>query len=162
MNCPQKLDKLQGSSPESWRLQREAKIRNVRVATVHRVPKKESTVVIFDPVCGSPPFLRTDEARRLLTVAFSRAKGKLILVGSQNDMPHPLLAQVYEGSLEEQIGQLLGADTGIVARLEGRQYVAGLNVTDRIALCQSMCHSVAKYLPRSLQSPLGNIQRSTL
>jgi DNA replication ATP-dependent helicase Dna2 len=75
---------------------RQAKIRNVRVATVHRVQGKESTVVIFDPCFGKHPFLHTEEARRLMTVAFSRAKAKLILVGSREDQQHPLLAQLVE------------------------------------------------------------------
>lgn len=75
---------------------RQAKIHNVRVATVHRVQGKENTAVIFDPVCGAHPFLRTEEATRLMTVAFSRAKAKLILVGSKQDFQHPILSKLVE------------------------------------------------------------------
>lgn len=78
---------------------REAKIRNVRVATVHRVQGKENTVVIFDPVCGSHPFLATEEARRLMTVAFSRAKAKLVMVASNADLANLILKQLADAAM---------------------------------------------------------------
>ncbi|HHX09989.1 MAG TPA: AAA family ATPase [Firmicutes bacterium] len=57
----------------------------VKVATVHRFQGNEKDVIIVDLVDG-PPFdpgilLTKQEAKNLLNVAFSRAKGKVILVG---------------------------------------------------------------------------------
>jgi len=58
----------------------------VKIATVHRFQGNEKDVIIVDLVDG-PPFSRPGvlltkpEATNLLNVAFSRAKGKVILVG---------------------------------------------------------------------------------
>lgn len=59
---------------------------SVKVATVHRFQGNEKDVIIFDLVDG-PPFprpglpLTNPESKNLLNVAFSRAKGKVVLVG---------------------------------------------------------------------------------
>lgn len=57
----------------------------VKVATVHSFQGSERDIIIFDLVDG-PPFrpgtlLTQAEAKNLLNVAFSRAKGKLVVVG---------------------------------------------------------------------------------
>lgn len=58
----------------------------VKVATVHSFQGNEKDVIIVDLVDG-PPFdrpgmlLTKEEAKNLLNVAFSRAKGKVVLVG---------------------------------------------------------------------------------
>jgi hypothetical protein len=60
---------------------------SVKVATVHRFQGNEMDMMVFDLVDG-PPFpigtlLRGSQGRRLLNVAFSRAKGKLVVVANQ-------------------------------------------------------------------------------
>lgn len=77
----------------------------VRVSTVHKVQGKEASVVLFDPVLGTHPFLKTDEARRLLTVAFSRAEAKLVMVASQADLANPILQQLAEAARKCQRGK---------------------------------------------------------
>ena len=63
----------------------------VKVATVHRFQGNEKDVIIVDLVDG-PPFARPgvlltqDEAKNLLNVAFSRAKGKLVLISHSEYM----------------------------------------------------------------------------
>lgn len=59
---------------------------HVKIATVHRFQGNEKDVIIVDLVDG-PPFkpgtlLTKTQAKCLLNVAFTRAKGKLILVGN--------------------------------------------------------------------------------
>ncbi|TAH09782.1 MAG: hypothetical protein EAZ11_13965, partial [Curvibacter sp.] len=65
--------------------------REVTVSTVHRTQGSAKKVVIFDVVDGRHPFLQTEEAKRLLTVAFSRAEAKLLVMASQRDLAHPIL-----------------------------------------------------------------------
>jgi DNA replication ATP-dependent helicase Dna2 len=70
-------------------------IRDVRVSTVHRAQGAESHTVIFDPVMAGGKFF--DErmgGRRLINVALSRAKARLIIVASPGDLNYPCLAQV--------------------------------------------------------------------
>lgn len=71
-----------------------AGIRGVRISTVHRAQGSECHTVIFDPVGGSLPFLNTDDAPRLINVAFSRAKARLILCLSADDLKNPILQKV--------------------------------------------------------------------
>jgi DNA replication ATP-dependent helicase Dna2 len=73
-----------------------AGLHGVRVSTVHKVQGKEAKVVLFDPVLGTHPFLKTEEARRLLTVAFSRAEAKLVMVASEADLTNPILQQLAQ------------------------------------------------------------------
>jgi len=68
----------------------------VKVSTVHRAQGSESPVVLFDPVDGTQPFLRTDEARRLVNVALSRAQAKVIVYLSASDAANPLLAPIVQ------------------------------------------------------------------
>lgn len=79
-------------------------VRKVRVSTVHRAQGSEALVVIFDPAVGSNSFLQTEEARRLINVAISRAQGKLVLALSTGDLENPLLASIMHR-------QRLAADT---------------------------------------------------
>ncbi len=69
----------------------QAGFREVAVSTVHRTQGSAKKVVIFDVVDGRHPFLQTEEAKRLLTVAFSRAEAKLLVLASKRDLAHPIL-----------------------------------------------------------------------
>lgn len=70
--------------------------REVRVKTVHKIQGKEANIVIFDPVDGNCEFLKSKEAKRLLTVAFSRAKAKLLVLASDEDCANPILRMVKD------------------------------------------------------------------
>lgn len=72
--------------------------REVRVKTVHKTQGKEAKIVIFDPVDGNCEFLKSEEAKRLLTVAFSRAKAKLLVLASDVDCANPILQMVKDFS----------------------------------------------------------------
>lgn len=72
---------------------REYGANNVKVSTVHRAQGSEVPVVIFDPVEAANAFLLSEEATRLMNVAFSRAQAKLILVHSPGDSANPLIDQ---------------------------------------------------------------------
>lgn len=69
----------------------QAGFRESTVSTVHRTQGSAKKVVIFDVVDGRHPFLQTVEAKRLLTVAFSRAEAKLLVLASKRDLAHPIL-----------------------------------------------------------------------
>ncbi len=75
-------------------------IRKIRVTTAHRIQGQEEHTVIFDPVHGDCDFLKDDHAPRLLNVALSRAKARLVILLSQQDRANPWLAQI--ASLIEQ------------------------------------------------------------
>jgi hypothetical protein len=68
----------------------------VKVSTVHRAQGSEAPLVLFDPVDGQQPFLQTEEARRLVNVAFSRAKAKLLVWLSAADARNPVLAPLVQ------------------------------------------------------------------
>lgn len=68
--------------------------KRVRVSTVHRAQGSESRVVIFDPVDGNNNFLLTEDARRLVNVALSRAQARLIVLLSSGDRRNPLFEQI--------------------------------------------------------------------
>lgn len=72
---------------------REHGANQVKVSTVHRAQGSEVPVVIFDPVEAANAFLLTDEAKRLMNVAFSRAQAKLVLVHSPGDSVNPVIDQ---------------------------------------------------------------------
>ncbi len=69
---------------------------SVKVSTVHRAQGSEAAVVLFDPVDGSQPFLQTEEAKRLLNVALSRAQGKVIVFLSAVDSANQFLAPIVQ------------------------------------------------------------------
>ena len=74
-----------------------AKIKNISVNTVHRSQGSERHTVIFDPVLASNAFLtesQNPDARRLVNVALSRAKARLILFVSYGDFVNPLFNQL--------------------------------------------------------------------
>jgi hypothetical protein len=68
----------------------------VKVSTVHRAQGSEAPLVLFDPVDGQQPFLQTEEARRLVNVAFSRAQAKLVVWLSAADARNPVLAPLVQ------------------------------------------------------------------
>jgi len=61
------------------------------VSTVHRAQGSEKRVVIFDPVCPTADFVAGEEGMRLVNVAFSRAKCRLIVMLQQGWDQHPAL-----------------------------------------------------------------------
>lgn len=69
-------------------------LRSVKISTVHRSQGSEASVVIFDPVDGGSKFLNSEEAKRLINVAFSRAKAKLIVLLSANDLKNPIFSRL--------------------------------------------------------------------
>lgn len=72
---------------------REHGVHHVKVSTVHRAQGSEVPVIIFDPVEAANPFLLSDEAKRLMNVAFSRAQAKVVLMHSPGDSANPLIDQ---------------------------------------------------------------------
>ncbi len=68
----------------------------VKVSTVHRAQGSEAPVVLFDPADGAQPFLQTEEARRLVNVALSRAQAKVVVYLSPADAANPLLAPLLQ------------------------------------------------------------------
>lgn len=70
-------------------------VKGVKVSTVHRSQGSEAKVVIFDPVKADEDFLTNSEGARLVNVALSRAKGKLILLLSTGDRQNAHLSKFY-------------------------------------------------------------------
>jgi superfamily I DNA and/or RNA helicase len=68
--------------------------KRVKVSTVHRAQGSERHTVIFDPTQGNNNFLHTDDARRLVNVALSRAKARLVVLISPGDRENPLFDQI--------------------------------------------------------------------
>lgn len=68
----------------------------VAVRTVHSSQGMEFDTIIFDPVAGSSNFLRGDDAERLVNVALSRAKARLIICLSDGDRQNPLFSRIAE------------------------------------------------------------------
>lgn len=77
-----------------WRLAERGIDERVKVSTVHRAQGSEAPVVFFDPADGTQPFLRTEEARRLLNVALSRAQAKVVIYLSPADLTNEVLAPI--------------------------------------------------------------------
>ncbi len=104
------VDKLKTGLPENeiivltpFRAQRtlirmflqNAGCKRVKVSTVHRAQGSECHTVIFDPALGKTPFLQTEDAPRLINVALSRAKARLVVILSPDDRVNPLFNQLY-------------------------------------------------------------------
>jgi hypothetical protein len=69
--------------------------RKVQVSTVHRAQGSERNTVIFDPVQASTSFLNNlDLGPRLMNVALSRAKARLFLIASQENLLNPVVEQI--------------------------------------------------------------------
>lgn len=106
----------------------------VKVSTVHRAQGSEAAVVFFDPADGAQPFLHTEEARRLVNVAMSRAQAKLIAFLSPADRGNPLLAPLVQrlrlaGDDRPTVAlQDLAAHPGFPAVAVGRRVQAGRHV----------------------------------
>ena len=66
--------------------------KGVTVSTVHKAQGSERRTIVFDPVDGTSSFLLGDEARRLVNVALSRAKARLIVMLSEADRQNPLFS----------------------------------------------------------------------
>ena len=117
----------------------------VKVSTVHRAQGSEAPVVFFDPADGAQPFLQTEDAQRLLNVAFSRAIAKLVVLLSPADAANPLLAPLVQrlrlaGDAREVLPlQQLAAAADFPANTLGRRVSAGRHVGEvaRVSACGS-------------------------
>ena len=69
-------------------------IPKIKVSTVHSCQGSEATFVIFDPVCGDDEFLTGTAGRKLINVAISRAKAKLVVMLSARDLQNPIFSQM--------------------------------------------------------------------
>lgn len=81
---------------------RELGLGSVAVTTVHRAQGGERHTILFDPVRGSSQFLISDEGRRIINVAISRAKARLVITLSRGDRQNPeldLIQWVYDNAL---------------------------------------------------------------
>lgn len=70
---------------------RELGVGQVAVTTVHRAQGSERHTILFDPVRGSSQFLMSDEGLRIINVAISRAKARLVITLSRGDRQNPIL-----------------------------------------------------------------------
>lgn len=106
----------------------------VHVSTVHRAQGSEAPVVLFDPADGAQPFLQTEESRRLLNVALSRAQAKVVAYLSPADLTNPLLAPLAQrlrlaGDTREVVSlQDLAREPGFPHNAVGRRVSAGRHV----------------------------------
>lgn len=75
---------------------RHAGVRGVQVSTVHRAQGSERHTVLFDPVKGNDDFLLTSLAQRLVNVALSRAKARVIITLSPGDRENPLFEKLVK------------------------------------------------------------------
>jgi hypothetical protein len=87
----------------------------VPVSTVHKSQGSERHTIIFDPVLGDNDFLKTDDAPRLVNVALSRAKARLVVTLSSGDLRNDLfnrLANVINNAEQhhnvESISKFIG------------------------------------------------------
>ncbi len=69
--------------------------KRIQVSTVHRAQGSERDTVIFDPVAADNPFLNNDDlGPRLINVAVSRAKARIILFASPENRRNPFISQI--------------------------------------------------------------------
>jgi len=64
--------------------------------TVHRSQGSEFRTVIFDPVDATNNFLKTKNAEKLINVALSRAKARLIILLHKKDLENKIFKQIYD------------------------------------------------------------------
>lgn len=80
---------------------RELNLAGVSVSTVHRAQGSERHTVLFDPVRGDSTWLKSAEGERLINVAISRAKARLVITLSRGDRRNvilDLIAQIADTS----------------------------------------------------------------
>ena len=71
--------------------------KRVLVSTVHRAQGSERNTVIFDPVHASTSFLNNrDLGPRLMNVALSRAKARLFVIASRENLLNPVIRQIAD------------------------------------------------------------------
>lgn len=70
---------------------RELGFSQVTVSTVHRSQGSERHTVFFDPVNGGGKWLMSKEGDRLINVAISRARARLVITLSRRDRENPVL-----------------------------------------------------------------------
>ena len=73
----------------------------VLVSTVHRAQGGERHTVLFDPVNGDSKWLKSLDGQRLINVAISRAKARLVITLSRGDRQNvflDLIAQIADNS----------------------------------------------------------------
>ncbi len=73
---------------------RNAGLSRISVSTVHKAQGSERHTVIFDPALGDSPFLKTEDAERLINVAISRAEAQLIIMIAPGDRVNPLFDRI--------------------------------------------------------------------
>jgi DNA replication ATP-dependent helicase Dna2 len=84
----------------------------VLASTVHRAQGSERNTVIFDPVHASTSFLNNrDLGPRLMNVALSRAKARLFVIASRENLLNPVI---------RQIANIIESDGGKVGEHPGR------------------------------------------
>ncbi|MGL6169398.1 MAG: AAA domain-containing protein [Fusobacteriaceae bacterium] len=69
-------------------------MKKIKVQTVHKSQGSEYHTVIFDPVVGDTDFLRTEESMKIINVALSRAKARLLLCFSREDLNNPVFKKI--------------------------------------------------------------------
>lgn len=69
-------------------------MKKIKVQTVHKSQGSEYHTVIFDPVVGDADFLRTEESMKIINVALSRAKARLLLCFSKEDLNNPIFKKI--------------------------------------------------------------------
>ena len=80
---------------------RELGLDGVSVSTIHRAQGSERHTVLFDPVRGDSRWLKSREGERLINVAISRAKARLVITLSRGDRQNvilDLIAQIADSS----------------------------------------------------------------
>jgi len=76
-------------------LLKNAGYKGVLVSTVHRAQGSERNTVIFDPVHASTSFLNNrDLGPRLMNAALSRAKARLFVIASRENLVNPVIRQI--------------------------------------------------------------------
>lgn len=89
---------------------RNAGYKRIQVSTVHRAQGSERDTVIFDPVAADNPFLNNDDlGPRLINVAVSRAKARILFFASPENRRHPYISQI--AGIIENSGHAQRTDT---------------------------------------------------
>jgi hypothetical protein len=74
---------------------RNAGYKKIQVSTVHRAQGSERDTVIFDPVSADNRFMNNEDlGPRLINVAVSRAKARVVLFASPENRRNPYIAQI--------------------------------------------------------------------